>query len=60
MITSAENPRIRQVIRLNTKNRERSEKKLFVAEGRKLFLETPPALREQVYEIGRASCRERV
>ncbi|MCR4752277.1 MAG: RNA methyltransferase [Eubacterium sp.] len=49
MITSAENPRIRQVIRLNTKNKERREKKVFVAEGRKLFLETPPALREQVY-----------
>ena len=49
MITSADNARIKEVIRLNTKRKERRERGLFVAEGRKLFLETPPALREQVF-----------
>ena len=49
MITSADNARIKEVIRLNTKSKERRERGLFVAEGRKLFLETPPGLREQVF-----------
>lgn len=49
MITSADNNRIREVIRLNAKSKERREKGLFAAEGRKLFLETPPGLREQVF-----------
>ncbi len=49
MITSADNARIKEVIRLNTKSKERREKGLFAAEGRKLFLETPPGLREWVF-----------
>ena len=49
MITSADNARIKEVIRLNTKSRERREKKRFAAEGRKLFLETPEPLRKQVF-----------
>ena len=49
MITSADNARIKEVIRLNTKSKERRERGLFVAEGRKLFLETPPGMREQVF-----------
>ena len=49
MITSADNARIKEVIRLNTKSKERRERGLFAAEGRKLFLETPPELREQVF-----------
>lgn len=49
MITSADNARIKEVIRLNTKSKERRERGLFAAEGRKLFLETPQDLREQVF-----------
>ena len=49
MITSADNARIKEVIRLNTKSKERHKRGLFAAEGRKLFLETPPAIREQVF-----------
>ena len=49
MITSPYNPRVRQVVRLNTKARERSRSRSFVAEGRKLFLETPMELLKEVY-----------
>ncbi|MCF0145686.1 MAG: 23S rRNA (guanosine(2251)-2'-O)-methyltransferase RlmB, partial [Eubacterium sp.] len=45
MITSPDNPRIRQVIRLNRKAKERRLRKCFAAEGKKLFLETPQELR---------------
>lgn len=49
MITSADNPRIKQVIRLNAKAKERREQRSFVCEGRKLFQETPPEMRRQVF-----------
>ena len=49
MITSSTNPQVKEVIRLRTKARARREAGLFVAEGRKLFLETPDPLRERVY-----------
>ena len=49
MITSADNPQIRQIIRLNTKARARREAGCFAAEGVRIFRETPEALRRQVY-----------
>ena len=49
MITSADNPQIRQIIRLNTKARARREAGCFAAEGFRIFRETPEALRRQVY-----------
>ena len=49
MITSADNPQIRQIIRLNTKARARREAGCFAVEGVRIFRETPEALRKQVY-----------
>ena len=49
MITSADNPQIRHIIRLNTKARARREAGCFAVEGIRIFREVPPALREQVY-----------
>lgn len=46
------------MIRLNTKSKERRERGLFAAEGRKLFLETPPHMREQVFVSGSFAERE--
>ena len=58
MITSADNARIKEVIRLNTKSKERRERGLFVAEGRKLFLETPDDLKEQIFVSSSFAVRE--
>ncbi len=41
MITSASNPRVKQVVQLNTRGKARREKGLFAAEGLKLFREAP-------------------
>ncbi|MFI3200782.1 MAG: RNA methyltransferase [Eubacteriales bacterium] len=41
VITSANNPRIKEVVQLIRKGKVREEKKLFVIEGIKLFLEAP-------------------
>ena len=49
MITSAENSRIKEIMRLQAHAKTRRESGLFVTEGRKLFEETPAALREAVY-----------
>lgn len=49
MITSADNPKIRQIIRLNTKARARREAGCFAAEGIRIFRETPEDLRIQVF-----------
>lgn len=49
MITSGSNDKIRQVILLNTKAKARRDSGCFVAEGYKLFCETPASLRRAVY-----------
>lgn len=49
MITSANNAQVKKIIRLNTKAKARAEEGCFVAEGLKLFLETPAELRRGVY-----------
>ena len=49
MITSADNARLKEIVRLQSRARERREAGCFVAEGKKLFLETPEALRQAVY-----------
>ena len=49
MITSADNARLKEIVRLQSRARERREASCFVAEGKKLFLETPEALRQAVY-----------
>ena len=49
MITSADNPQIRQIFRLNTKARARREAGCFAAEGLRIFRETPAGLRRAVY-----------
>lgn len=41
MITSAQNTQVKNIIKLNQKAKARREQKLFVAEGRKMFLEAP-------------------
>lgn len=48
-ITSASNPRIRQVVQLQKKRREREETGLFAAEGIRLFSEIPEEQLEQVF-----------
>ena len=49
MITSSSNEKIKQIIQLNTKARARRDAGCFVAEGYKLFCETPVSLRRAVY-----------
>lgn len=49
MITSATNPRVKQVVQLNTKAKVRREKGLFAAEGLKLFREVPKEWIDSVY-----------
>ncbi len=49
MITSTSNPRVKQVVQLNTKGKARREKGLFAAEGLKLFREAPQEWIEAVY-----------
>lgn len=48
-ITSASNPRIRQIIQLQKKRREREETGLFAAEGIRLFEEIPTDRLEQIF-----------
>ncbi|MDO4491455.1 MAG: RNA methyltransferase [Lachnospiraceae bacterium] len=48
MITSTTNPRVKQVVQLNTKAKARREAGLFVAEGLKLFREVP---REWIHAV---------
>ena len=49
MITSASNGQIKNIIQLNRKGKARREQGVFVAEGRKMFLEAPPEWVEKVY-----------
>ncbi len=48
-ITSASNPRIRRLTALQTRARNRREEGLFVIEGLRLFLDTPPELLREIY-----------
>lgn len=49
MITSASNARVKNVIQLNQKAKVRREQGLFVAEGKKMFLEAPADWVSEVY-----------
>ena len=49
MITSASNARVKNVIQLNQKAKVRREQGLFVAEGKKMFLEAPADWISEVY-----------
>ncbi len=49
MINSARNPQIKEIQALNQKHKERAKSGLFVAEGRKLFLEAPKELVQRIY-----------
>lgn len=49
MITSAQNTQVKNIIKLNQKVKARREQKLFVAEGRKMFLEAPEEWVSQVF-----------
>ena len=53
MITSAQNTQVKNIIKLNQKAKARREQKLFVAEGRKMFLEAPENLIDKIYVIHR-------
>ncbi|HIV26127.1 MAG TPA: RNA methyltransferase [Candidatus Scatomonas pullistercoris] len=49
MITSSSNSQIKRITQLNAKGKLRREEGVFVAEGLKLFMETPEELREKVF-----------
>ena len=49
MITSTSNPQVKNIIQLNQKGKARKEQGLFVAEGRKMFLEAPAGWIHRVY-----------
>ena len=49
MITSASNGQVKNIIQLNRKGKARREQGVFVAEGRKMFLEAPESWVERVY-----------
>ena len=50
MITSVNNGQVKNIIQLNQKTKARREQGLFVAEGRKMFLEAPDDWIEKIYE----------
>ena len=62
MITSVSNAKIKNVMQLNQKAKARREQGLFVAEGRKMFLEAPREQLQEVYVsesfLEKCSCRE--
>lgn len=64
MITSSSNGQMKNIIQLNQKAKARREQGLFVAEGKKMFLEAPAAWVEKVYVSeameGDAALMERV
>lgn len=49
MITSAQNSQVKNIIKLNQKAKARREQGLFIAEGKKMFLEAPADWVEKVY-----------
>ena len=49
MITSLQNNQVKNIIKLNQKAKARREQGLFIAEGRKMFLEAPLHWIEKVY-----------
>ena len=49
MITSVNNGQVKNIIQLNQKTKARREQGLFVAEGRKMFLEAPDDWIEKIY-----------
>ena len=48
MITSVQNNQVKNIIKLNQKAKARKEQGLFIAEGRKMFLEAPLSWIEKV------------
>ena len=48
MITSIQNTQVKNIIKLNQKAKVRREQKLFIAEGRKMFMEAPDQWIEKV------------
>lgn len=49
MIASLQNAQVKNIIKLNQKAKERREQGLFIAEGRKMFLEAPSGWIHKVY-----------
>ena len=49
MISSAQNTQVKNIIKLNQKAKARREQGLFIAEGRKMFLEAPDDWIEKIY-----------
>ena len=49
MITSAANPRVKNLIQLQKKGKVRREQQCFVVEGLKMVLEAPPERLKAVY-----------
>ena len=49
MISSAQNTQVKNIIKLNQKAKVRREQGLFIAEGRKMFLEAPDDWIEKIY-----------
>ena len=49
MITSANNTQVKNIIKLNQKAKARREQGLFIAEGRKMFLEAPDEWIDKIY-----------
>ena len=49
MITSVQNNQVKNIIKLNQKAKARKDQGLFIAEGRKMFLEAPLSWIEKIY-----------
>lgn len=49
MISSAQNTQVKNIIKLNQRAKARREQGLFIAEGRKMFLEAPDDWIEKIY-----------
>ena len=49
MITSVQNSKVKNIIKLLTKKKERQEQRLFVQEGLRFVQETPHQLLREIY-----------
>lgn len=49
MISSTENARVKRIVSLQEKSRERARERVFVAEGKKMFLEAPLSWLREIY-----------
>ena len=49
MISSVGNPKVKRIVSLQSRGREREKEKVFVTEGKKMFMEAPVSWIREIY-----------